>query len=247
MTGLGRFEALAAFVPRGAALLDIGTDHGLLPRVLLRQGEGRVRRCIASDVHQEPLAGARAALAAEGFAERCELRLGDGLDVLGPHDEVDVVSCAGLGGATMARILERGFGPGGVFEDRGVHALRRLVLQPFAHAPRLRETLARLGFGIVDERAERVRGRLVVTIVAEPGAAPAGASAIPSAVATHVGPILAQDPDARALVADELRVQLRAAERALARAGDRAGEALVRGITTLRDVLAWCGRQSARW
>lgn len=48
-----RLRALAALVPDGAVLADIGTDHAILPVSLLMAG--RIPRAIASDIRSGPL------------------------------------------------------------------------------------------------------------------------------------------------------------------------------------------------
>ena len=68
-------EEIAAQIPAGARLVDVGTDHGHLPIWLLLQG--RITRAIATDVREGPLSRARENAARYGCA--LELRLGDGL------------------------------------------------------------------------------------------------------------------------------------------------------------------------
>ncbi len=49
-----RLQAIADFVPQGAAVADIGTDHGFLPCYLAQQQ--RADKLIACDVNAQPLA-----------------------------------------------------------------------------------------------------------------------------------------------------------------------------------------------
>ena len=48
-----RLSAIAALVPAGVPMADIGTDHGLLPMYLVQSG--RVPRAIGIDDKLEPL------------------------------------------------------------------------------------------------------------------------------------------------------------------------------------------------
>ena len=72
-----RLSAAAAWVPLGARLCDVGTDHAALPIRLMQ--EGRVRRAIATDIRQGPLDRARGNVERYGYTGQIELRLCDGL------------------------------------------------------------------------------------------------------------------------------------------------------------------------
>ncbi len=99
-----RLATLAALVPQGARMADIGTDHAYLPVYLLK--EGRVERAIASDVLPGPCKAAEKTIREAGLAEQIEVRCGDGLATLQPG-EADTIVLAGMGGPTMTAILER--------------------------------------------------------------------------------------------------------------------------------------------
>ena len=96
-----RLAAIAALVPQGARLADVGTDHAYLPvRLLL---DGGIASAVATDVNEGPLQRGRET--AERYGVRTILfRRCDGLaDVRA--DEVDTVVIAGMGGDLIARIL----------------------------------------------------------------------------------------------------------------------------------------------
>ena len=239
VTTLPRFVELARHVAADANVADIGTDHGQLLAILLERG---VPFAIGGDVHARPLAGAAETLARFLAAGRCDLRLGDGLDVVAPG-EVDTVSIAGVGGGTVAAILDRGAAvlSGGV---------QRLVLQPFGRAERARRALRRLGYAVVGERCAVRRGRLMVTIVADRGDPDLGYEGIPEEVGAFVGPWLARSPEACACMLPFFERDLDVLRRTLVRARDRstegvAADRLERGITTLERVVAFCRGGSA--
>ena len=52
-----RLEAAASFVPRGAVLADVGTDHAYLPVRLLTRGI--IPFAVVSDINRGPLENAR--------------------------------------------------------------------------------------------------------------------------------------------------------------------------------------------
>lgn len=114
-----RLAALAEWVPIGARLADIGTDHALLPVFLA--GAGRISFAVAGDVNAGPADAARRQVEEAGLGPVVSVRLGDGLSVLSPG-EVDTVCIAGMGGSLIARILEQGAGR--------LAGVRTLVLSP---------------------------------------------------------------------------------------------------------------------
>ncbi|MGI6036698.1 MAG: tRNA (adenine(22)-N(1))-methyltransferase [Limnochordia bacterium] len=130
-----RLGKLLEYVPPVGGVLDVGTDHALLPIALVRRGqEGLI---IASDNRRGPLAAARHNLQKYHLEHRIELRLGDGLEVLsGP--EVDVVVIAGMGGQNMMEILST--------KASIARQIPWLILQPMRDADQLRHWLVDNGF-----------------------------------------------------------------------------------------------------
>lgn len=96
-----RLRLLAQWVPQGARLADVGTDHAYLPVWLDIQD--RVSSAIASDLRPGPLARARETGRIHG-ARRVEYRLCDGLAAIQP-EETDTIVIAGMGGENIAAIL----------------------------------------------------------------------------------------------------------------------------------------------
>ena len=99
-----RLAAIAAQVPQGARLADIGTDHAYLPTALLLAG--RIERAVASDVREGPLQRGRETARHYGQEENITFRCCDGLEGLTP-DQADTVVIAGMGGELIARILSQ--------------------------------------------------------------------------------------------------------------------------------------------
>ncbi|KIL34621.1 hypothetical protein SD71_18445 [Cohnella kolymensis] len=125
-----RLSALAGWVPAGARLADIGTDHALLPVFLA--SSGKVRFAVAGDVHRGPVEAAKRQVTEAALQEVISVRLGDGLAVLTPG-EVDTVVIAGMGGSLMVRILDQA-------GDR-LLGVRTLVLSPHVAEGALRSWL----------------------------------------------------------------------------------------------------------
>ena len=82
-----RLQLLADWVPQGAKLADIGTDHGYLPVWLSLQG--RLASAVASDLRKGPLERAKETGRTYG-ARNIDYRLGNGLEGVRP-EEADVI------------------------------------------------------------------------------------------------------------------------------------------------------------
>lgn len=135
-----RLSLIAELVPSGSAVADIGTDHGLLAIAL---SQLKCAKVIACDVKKGPLRTAAQNIG-RYKAENIELRLGDGLDCIRPK-EVDVIIIAGMGGETIARIIDKSEW----VKSKDIS----LILQPMSSAYDLRRFLYSNGFNIVEEKA----------------------------------------------------------------------------------------------
>jgi tRNA (adenine22-N1)-methyltransferase len=153
-----RLATIAALVPPGSILADIGTDHAYLPVYLV--SEGLVPRAVAGEVNPGPFKAAGEALARVGLADKVSLRFGDGLTVLAAG-EVDTAVVAGMGGLTIIDILTA--------RPEVTASLKRLILQPMQAAAPLRRWLAENSWRLVAETLVEEDGRLYEVIAAEPG------------------------------------------------------------------------------
>lgn len=133
-----RLSGLAALVPFGTRLADIGTDHGKLPISLLLSGQ--ITAAIGSDVREGPLSHAARNAAAYGVA--LPLRLASGLSAIQP-EECDTISIAGMGGETIAEIISAA-----PWTNSGNHLL---LLQPMTMVAFLRQWLWANGYQITQE------------------------------------------------------------------------------------------------
>ncbi|MCL2747520.1 MAG: class I SAM-dependent methyltransferase [Oscillospiraceae bacterium] len=145
-----RLLAVAAFIPPGARVADIGTDHGRLPVYLVQQGLASF--ALGTDLRPEPLEKARRLISRCGLEGAVSLRQSDGLAGL-PMDSLDIVVVAGLGADTIIDIWQKNPPPPHV----------TCLLQPMSHAERLR---AFLGASINAERLAREGRRLYCIIAA---------------------------------------------------------------------------------
>ena len=135
-----RLECIAAKIPNGVGLIDVGTDHGYLPVALAQRGYSG--NLFASDIGEGPLHTAREHAENAGVAEKLRFLCCDGLELC-PPDAVDCIVIAGMGGDTICGILDRA--------DWCMNASYILILQPMTRAEVLRYWLIYNGFEIVGE------------------------------------------------------------------------------------------------
>ena len=151
-----RLSVVAAMVRPGSRLADIGTDHAYLPVHLVQAGV--CPGAIASDIGAGPLDAARHTVTANGLTSEIALRLGDGLSTV-TAEEVEDIAIAGMGGETIAAILEAA---PWVKDGR-----LRLILQPMTKAEDLRRWLLTNGFAILEERLIQDKRHLYPVMAAE--------------------------------------------------------------------------------
>ena len=77
-----RLAAIAAFVPHGTVLADIGGDHAYLAATLVM--EGIAPRAVVGDLSAGACAAARRTVGAQRLTREIDVRQGDGLSVLAP-------------------------------------------------------------------------------------------------------------------------------------------------------------------
>lgn len=99
----GRLEEIIRWVPECERVIDVGTDHALVPIVLLRRDI--VRRAIGIDKSPLPLGQATVNRHNAQVVERLKLVCATGLSLEDLQSD-DVVVMAGMGGSTMLSILE---------------------------------------------------------------------------------------------------------------------------------------------
>ncbi|MFJ3450431.1 tRNA (adenine(22)-N(1))-methyltransferase [Pseudomonas sichuanensis] len=126
-----RLERVAAHIPAGARLADIGSDHGYLPVALLRRCA--IAAAVAGEVALTPFQAAQRTVRENGLEAQATVRLASGLAAIEPQDEINAVSICGMGGETIRDILEAG--------KQRLSGKERLVLQPNGGEQPLRQWL----------------------------------------------------------------------------------------------------------
>lgn len=157
-----RLATVASYVPAGARMADIGSDHAYLPAALALQK--KISYAVAGEVVKGPYENAVSEIKGHGLTDLIKPRLADGLAAITPADRIDTVVIAGMGGTLIAEILERG-------KDR-LQGVRRLVLQPNVGEGRLRRWLMDNRYQIMAEQIVAEDDHIYEIIVSEPSVVP---------------------------------------------------------------------------
>ncbi len=136
-----RLERVAAHVPNGARLADIGSDHAYLPVAFVRRGV--IDAALAGEVATTPFQAAERTVRDNGLEQQITVRLADGLAAIEARDGITAISLCGMGGETIRDILEAG--------KAHLSGAERLILQPNGGEQPLRLWLMRNGYRIVSE------------------------------------------------------------------------------------------------
>jgi tRNA (adenine22-N1)-methyltransferase len=136
-----RLEMVASFVPTGAVVADIGSDHAYLPCYLVHNEIAKA--AVAGEVVKGPYESAERQVRSEGLKDKITVRMADGLAAVQPEDHVDTVTIAGMGGPLIVSILEK--------HPESLAGVTRLILQPNIHAKVIREWAMENRWAIYDE------------------------------------------------------------------------------------------------
>ena len=151
-----RIYIIAELINEGNSVADIGTDHGYVPMLLMK--EGKSPRVIMSDISADSLSKAKETFTLTGLINRVpdtDFRVGDGLETI-KAAEVDEVIIGGLGGHTIAEILSS--------DVNKARSYKRLVLQPRKYSGSLRYYLYTNGWDIESENLAS-EGKFVCEII----------------------------------------------------------------------------------
>jgi len=152
-----RLQKIASYISSGVYFADIGSDHGYLPcYVCLHDKEARA---IAGEVNEGPMMRTDQSVQTYGLTDRVFVRLGDGLEVIQPNENVKEIVIAGMGGSLISEILENG-------KDKLI-PVNRLILQPNNHAEIVRKLLSRLQYYLTDEIIFEENGHIYEILVAD--------------------------------------------------------------------------------
>ncbi|THE15440.1 tRNA (adenine-N(1))-methyltransferase [Bacillus timonensis] len=153
-----RLETVASYIPKGATLADIGSDHAYLP--CFAYLNGMITKGIAGEVAEGPLQSAKKQISKNQLTNALEARKGDGLEVIQPN-EVTCITIAGMGGSLIRSILDKG--------KSKLRGVERLILQPNIGASTIREWLIENDWELIAEEILEEDKKIYEVLVAEKG------------------------------------------------------------------------------
>ena len=186
-----RLEAVLELLSPCRMLVDVGTDHGLVPVSAVQRGIAQ--RAIAADLRDAPLLSARQNIASAALSQRVMMLKADGLSALAAGS-VDAVVMAGMSGALMVRLCNAA--------PRVFEGVSQLLVQPNSDALAMRAWALRHGFHLRDERMLIERGQFFVVCAFHKGNGADPAYALPDwseAALCLLGPRLLARKDPAAL------------------------------------------------
>lgn len=134
-----RLSKVASFIPDGAYLADIGSDHAYLPIYLVEQG--RISIAQAIDNKMAPYLRMKNNVNDAGYSAKISCSLSSGLDEVRP--DVDCLAICGVGGLLTCQMLEEG--------KSKLENIKTIVLDPHRDLKAVRERVSALGFHLEDE------------------------------------------------------------------------------------------------
>ena len=149
-TNLGsRLLMAASFVDNGKTVCDVGCDHGKLSLYLIQRG--KAQQIIATDINPQPLQKAVDLFATNDLSHTATFLLTDGLQGLENTEDITHIVIAGLGGHTMAQVIENA----PFIKQQKV----QLVLLPAQSGYFARKYLYENGFEIICEKTVSEKGK----------------------------------------------------------------------------------------
>ncbi len=98
-----RLNFIANQIKPNERVLDVGTDHALLPIFLVKNGI--TKNVIASDINKDPLNAAIKNIEKEKLSNLIELKLMNGIEGI-KKNQFDTIVIAGMGGHTISKIIK---------------------------------------------------------------------------------------------------------------------------------------------
>jgi len=145
-----RLETIVNMITQGQRIIDIGTDHCLIPITVISKGIRKIG--IATDIREGPLKIAKKNIIKFKISDKIQLFRTDGLKgiTIKPDDSIII---AGMGGYEIISILQQ-----------TLPVCENIILQPQKSLMELRQFLSEKGYEIKDEKISKESHRFYIAI-----------------------------------------------------------------------------------
>lgn len=152
-----RLQRVLDYINGNTRIADIGSDHA---KLLIKAHElGKLEFGIAGEVVNGPFNASVEAIQSAGLSHKVDVRLGDGLTVVNPSDEIDTATICGMGQELIAHILHKQL-------DR-LNSIQHVICQSNTFSYLIRDELVAQNFEIMDELIMRENGHTYEIIYAK--------------------------------------------------------------------------------
>jgi len=148
-----RLETIINMITPGQRIIDVGTDHCLIPITAIAKGIRDIG--IATDIRVGPLKIAKKNILRFGFQDKIQLLQTDGLKGITIKTD-DSMVIAGMGGYEIISIMQE-----------TMPVCENIILQPQKSHMELRQFLSENGYEIQDEKIAKESHRFYVAIKAK--------------------------------------------------------------------------------
>ena len=133
-----RIKLISSFLDKDDSVLDIGTDHALLPIYSVKNN--LVKKIDGSDISENVIVNARKNLLKYGLSSKINLYLSDGLKDIDINNYNTLVIC-GMGYHTIKNILN----------VKDIESINKMIVQTNNHYSDFRIFITSIGYKIDDE------------------------------------------------------------------------------------------------
>lgn len=151
-----RIKLIASYIDENDKVLDVGTDHALLPIYLVKNNITNLAD--GSDISEKVLDSAKRNVEEFGYKDIISLFLSDGLKNI-CVEKYNTLVVAGMGYSTIKNILQ----------SNKIDTINKLILQSNNHVEDLRRFLNQINYKIISEDCLKDKFINYTLIVAEKG------------------------------------------------------------------------------